>query len=293
MLVVGGGPAGLECARALGQRGYAVVLVEEKKELGGRVALEANLPGLSEWRRVIDWRLSQIQKMDNVSVYPGSKMDAEDILEAEFAHVMVATGARWRRDGVGRTHWQPIPGHDLPSIFTPEDLLANNLPSGHVVVYDDDHYYMGGLLAELLSSQGCTVTLVTPAPLISYWTQFTLEQERIHRRLMAKGISLFTQHSLTSIRSANLILSHTVSGNEIEMSCDALVLVTDRLPNDGLYLALKPTLAEKKVLSLRVIGDAEAPNIIAQAVFSGYLAASDFDKETSDITPFRVEYIEM
>jgi dimethylamine/trimethylamine dehydrogenase len=293
VLVVGGGPAGLECARALGQRGYAVVLVEEKKELGGRVALEANLPGLSEWRRVIDWRLSQIQKMDNVSVYPGSKMDAEDILEAEFAHVMVATGARWRRDGVGRTHWQPIPGHDLPFIFTPEDLLADNLPSGHVVVYDDDHYYMGGLLAELLSSQGCTVTLVTPAPLISYWTQFTLEQERIHRRLMAKGISLFTQHSLTSIRSDNLTLSHTVSGNEMEMPCGALVLVTDRLPNDGLYLALKPTLAEKKVLSLRVIGDAEAPNIIAQAVFSGYLAASDFDKETSDITPFRVEYIEM
>jgi len=109
----------LECARALGQRGYSVVLVEEEKELGGRVALEANLPGLSEWRRVIDWRLSQIQKMDNVSIYPGSKMDAEDILEAEFAHVMVATGARWRRDGVGRTHWQPIPGHDLPSIFTP------------------------------------------------------------------------------------------------------------------------------------------------------------------------------
>ncbi len=293
VLVVGGGPAGLECARALGQRGYSVVLVEEKKELGGRVALEANLPGLSEWRRVIDWRLSQIQKMDNVSVYPGSKMNAEDILEAEFAHVMVATGARWRRDGVGRTHWQPIPGHDLRSIFTPEDLLADNLPSGHVVVYDDDHYYMGGLLAELLSSQGCTVTLVTPAPLISYWTQFTLEQERIHRRLMAKGISLFTQHSLTSIRSDNLTLSHMVSGNEMEMPCDALVLVTDRLPNDGLYLALKPTLAEKKVLSLRVIGDAEAPNIIAQAVFSGYLAASDFDKETSDITPFRVEYIEM
>jgi dimethylamine/trimethylamine dehydrogenase len=293
VLVVGGGPAGLECARGLGQRGYSVVLVEARKELGGRVALEANLPGLSEWRRVIDWRLTQIQKLDQVSIYPASMMSAEDVLEAGSKHVVIATGAQWCRDGVGRTHWRPIAGHDLPNVFTPDDILADRLPTGQVVVYDDDHYYMGGLIAELLSNRGCVVTLVTPAPLVSYWTQYTLEQERIQRRLMDKGITLFTQHSLTSIQPDHLVLSHTISNFETFLPCDAVVLVSVRTPNDGLYLELKPALENRTISSLRVIGDAEAPNIIAQAVFSGYLAATEFDQTPSKGTPFRIEYIEV
>ena len=293
MLVVGGGPSGLECARALGQRGYSVVLVEARKELGGRVALEANLPGLSEWRRVIDWRLTQIQEMDQVSVYPASPMSAKDVQETAYAHVVIATGALWGRDGVGRTHWRPIPGYDLPAIFTPDDILADRLPMGQVLVYDDDHYYMGGLIAELLSSRGCVVTMVTPAPLVSYWTQYTLEQERIQRRLMAKGVTLFTQHSLTSIQPDRLTLSHTISNFETSLPYDAVVLVGARAPNDELYLALKPALEKKIISTLRVIGDAEAPTIIAQAVFSGYLAATEFDKTSSEGTPFRIEYVEV
>jgi dimethylamine/trimethylamine dehydrogenase len=293
VLVVGAGPAGLECARALGQRGYSVILVEARNELGGRVSLEANLPGLSEWRRVIDWRLTQIGKMDNVAVYPASRMSTEDVLEAGPKHVVIATGSQWRRDGVGRTHWRPIPGHDLPSVFTPDDILAERLPTGQVVVYDDDHYYMGGLIAEWLSSRGCAVTLVTPAPLVSHWTQYTLEQERIQRRLMTKGVALFTQYSLASIQSDRLTLSHTISSYETVLPCDAVVLVTTRAPNDELYLALKPALEKRAISSLRVIGDAEAPNIIAQAVFSGYLAAADFNEIPTEETPFRIEYVEI
>ena len=289
VLVVGGGPAGLECARALGQRGYTVNLVEARRELGGRVALESELPGLREWRRVIDWRLSQLEKMENASTYPGSQMDAEAILESGTAHVILATGSQWRRDGVGRTLWQPIPGHDSPHVFTPDDLMTDRLPSGRVVVFDDDHYYMGGVLAELLAGRDCEVTLVTSAPLISYWTQFTLEQERILHRLTSSGVTLYTQHLLNAIRPDAVTLSNMVSGTEVDLPCDGVVLVTDRLPNDALLRALKPAVEEKKLSSLRVIGDAEAPHIIAQAIYSGYLAACEFDEEPADGTPFRVE----
>ena len=293
ILVVGGGPAGLECVRALGQRGYEVTLVEAGKELGGRVVMESRLPGLNEWRRVIDWRLTQLQKMDNVNVYPGSLMYVEDILDAGIPHVVIATGAKWRRDGIGRTLWRPIPGHDLPHIFTPDDLMADRLPTGKVVIYDDDHYYMGGLLAELLTNQGCKVTMVTSASLVSYWTQFTLEQERIQKRLMGKGIEMYTQHTLGAIRSGAVKLSSVVSGEGFDLPCDAVVLVTDRKPQDALFKALKPMLTEKKLSSLRVIGDAEAPNIIAQAVFSGYRAAYEFGGEAMEGTPFKIEYSEL
>jgi dimethylamine/trimethylamine dehydrogenase len=177
ILVVGGGPAGLESARTLGERGFRVVLVEARQEMGGRVALESKLPGLHEWRRVIDWRLTQIERLKNVSLYPGSRMTAEDVAETGVRDVVVATGARWRRDGVGRSVRRPAPGSELAHVYTPADLMRGVVPEGRVLIYDDDHYYMGGVLAELLSRKGCQVSLVTPAPLVSYWSQYTLEQE--------------------------------------------------------------------------------------------------------------------
>jgi dimethylamine/trimethylamine dehydrogenase len=289
VMIVGAGPAGLEAARALGQRGYDVTLLDARKELGGRVLRESALPGLNEWRRVVDWRLTQLKKMKNVAMYPSSPMTAEEILETGAQNIIIATGATWRRDGVGRTLWKPIQGFDSESIFTPDDLMGGKYPTGNVIIYDDDHYYMGGVLAELLAEQGCSVSLVTPAPLISYWAQFTLEQERIQSKLMKLGVKLYPQTVLSEIKKDSVKLSNTVSESEIELPRDGMVLVSDRTPNDSLYQSLKPALNEGKINSLRIIGDAEAPNIIAQAVFAGHLAAREFDEEKVEGTPFKVE----
>jgi len=292
VLVVGAGPAGLEAARALGQRGYRVTLTEAGRELGGRVLLESELPGLSEWRRVIDWRLTQIEKLrDRVTPYPGSRMSAADVLESGLRHVMVATGATWRRDGVGRSRWEPLAGE---KVFTPDDLMAGKLPTGRVLLYDDDHYYMGSVLAELLVKSDCQVTMVTPAPMISYWTTFTLERDRIEARLLRLGVDLLPGHALASHSPGFATVTRVNSDAHRELPCEAVLLVTDRIPDDGLYHALKPALAEGKLVSLRLIGDAEAPNIIAQAVFSGHLAAREFDEEIDpNSVPFRVEKVEV
>ena len=82
-----------------------------------------------------------------------------------------------------------------------------------------------------------------------------------------------------------------VNGRVQEIVADAVVLVTDRQPHDELYQALKPALAEGKLSSLRIIGDAEAPNLIAQAIFSGHLAAREFEEPPFSETPFKVEYV--
>jgi dimethylamine/trimethylamine dehydrogenase len=159
------------------------------------------------------------------------------------------------------------------------------------VIYDDDHYYMGGVLAELLVEQGARVALITPAPLVSYWSQYTLEQERIQHKLMKLGVKLYSQTVLSEIQNDCVRLTNMISGEESELPRNGIVLVSDRIPNDALYHALKPALDDGKLKSLRIIGDAEAPNTIAQAVFSGHLAAREFEEEPVEGTPFRVERI--
>ena len=290
ILIVGAGPAGLEAARALGQRGYKVILTDAQREAGGRVLLEAQLPNLIEWRRVIDWRLTQINKIENIYFYPSSPMTAKDVLDADAPHVILATGATWRRDGMGRYHSRPIPGNG--NIFTPDDLMNGKLPTGKVLIYDDDHYYMGGVLAELLATNGCEVTVVTPAPTISAWTEYTLEQERIYKRLLALNVTLLPHHTLASHSPTTATVTQTFTSAETNLACDAIVMVTDRIPNDSLYHELKPAFADGRLKSLRIIGDAEAPNIIAQAVFAGHLAAREFDEVIDpDVTPFKVERV--
>ena len=108
VLVVGAGPAGLEAARALGVRGYHVVLAEASRDLGGRVAKEARLPGLAAWIRVLDYREQALSEMKTVEVFRESPMTAPDIFEFGFEHVAVAAGSSWRRDGVARWHTHPI-----------------------------------------------------------------------------------------------------------------------------------------------------------------------------------------
>ncbi len=292
VLVVGGGPAGLECARALGQRGYKVILTEAEREAGGRVLRESQLPNLIEWRRVMDWRLTQIEKMPNVEIYPSSPMQADDVLELGIKDVIIATGAKWRRDGIGRSHWRPISGHDLPHVYNPDDIMDNKLPSGHVLVFDDDSFYMGSLITEKLIEAGCTVTLITPASLISAYTENTLEQAKIQKKLLGLGVDMRPLTTLMEIHEGHAVLWHDLSTESIELACDGVVMVVDRLPNDELYRSLKPKLVTGELNSLRAIGDADAPNVIERAVFAGHLAAREFDEEPVEGTPFLIERFE-
>ena len=199
VLVVGAGPAGLECARALGQRGYTVHLVEARPEVGGRVALESELPGLAAWGRVRDYRVGQIEKMKNVEVHTGSSLSAQDVLDYGAETVIIATGSHWRGDGVAYTNAHPIPGCDGRRVFTPDDVMSGKALEGPVVVFDDDHFYMGGVIAEKLRAAGHEVTIVTPLMELSRWTENTLELEKIMSQVLSMGIELITDHNIAQI----------------------------------------------------------------------------------------------
>jgi dimethylamine/trimethylamine dehydrogenase len=280
VLIVGGGPAGLEAAVALGKRGYDITLAEARRELGGRVTLESELPGLREWNRVRDWRENQISKLSNVEYYLESVVDREQILEFAADRVVVATGATWRRDGLGRCHDQEIPGWQTPTVMTPDDVLGGVMPNGPVVVYDDDHYYIGGVIAEKLRGDGLEVTLVTPANEVSTWTRHTAEQEIIQERILTLGIHLKTGTSLSEILPGGVIAECIYTGRKEEVPASAVVLVTSRLPKDDLYHSLRDD------IEIERIGDCLAPGTIATAVYSGHRYAREMDADVPVGVPF-------
>lgn len=283
ILIVGGGPAGLEAAVALGKRGYDVTLTEARKELGGRVTRESRLAGLAEWARVRDYRLNQIGKLSNVEFFLDSRVDEAQILEFEADRVVLATGAKWRRDGMGRWHDEPIPGWESPTVITPDDIMGGMLPTGPVVVYDDDHYYMGGVLAETLRKTGLEVTLVTPANEVSTWTTHTEEQHRIQERLLSLGIGLVTGTSLAAVASDSVTLESIYTGNISDVAATNVVMVTSRAPVDDLYHALVGR------AQIQRIGDCFAPGTIATSVYSGHRYARELDADPSQTVAFRRE----
>ncbi len=293
-LIVGAGPAGLECARVLGQRGYAVHVTESRPQLGGRVTLEAALPGLAAWIRVRDYRAAQLAKLPTVAVYRGSPATADDILGFGATRVVLATGARWRRDGVGRANPFPIPGLEDASnvVLTPDDVLAGATGPDPILVFDDDHYYLGAVLAEHLHAAGHEVVLVTPADRVSAWTVNTLEQYAIQKRLLELGIGLALGRNLRAFDRQRAVLACVYTSRESSLEAGSIVSVTSRLPDDRLYAdltRLPERVTAAGIASISPIGDCLAPGTIAAAVYGGHRHAREFDLNAADPLLFRRE----
>ena len=291
VLIVGAGPAGLEAARALGQRGYEVMLAEATRELGGRVTREAQLPGLNEWARVRDYRVQQIEKMNNVEIYRESEMGVDDVLAVEPDHVVIATGASWRTDKFEDDHYREVtePG-GAARIFTPDDIMAGNLPDGPTVIFDDDHYYMSSVIAEKLHGAGVAVTIVTPADIVSTWGGYTAERSRGQKRLMELEVDIITAHGLKSFNGSEVTLTCIYTGREKRVATENLVMVTQRKPNDGLYQELQQRMeagGDGLPQSLSRIGDCEAPAIIAAAVYAGHRYARELDTTVDTDNPIK------
>ena len=293
VLVVGSGPAGLEAARALSMRGYDVAIAEAGKHLGGRVARERRLPGLSAWGRVLEYREYQLSQRSNVETYFDSSLSVAEILEFGFQNVAIATGAAWRRDGVARQHVVPFPMDPKLPVLTPDDVMNGNIPSGKVVVFDDDHYYMGSVIAEEIAAKGANVVLVTPAAFVADWSRNTLEQSATHRRLAGCGIEIRLNTGLTAVQEGYVELNCSYTDARSRLDCDAVVLVTSRTSNDQLFQGLKdraPDWGDAGIRSVRIIGDACAPGPIAWAVYAGHRYARELDMpDIGDDLPFRRE----
>ncbi len=291
VLVVGAGPAGLEAARALGERGYRVLLAEAEREFGGRVNREARLPGLAEWARVRDWRLGQLAKLANIESYPDNRLDADAVLALDVEHVIVATGARWRADGVGRHRREPFAGHGGAGVIGVEQLLDGASLDGRVVIYDDDHYYLGSALALMLAADGAAVTLVTPAATPASWTLNTNEHSLTLEALIAAGVELVTARGLEAFEDGVARLDCVHGGETLAREADYLVPLGARIGNDGLWRDLDARRDEFEARggrTLERVGDCRAPGIVAAAVYAGHRVARELGQGKTKVKRDRV-----
>jgi dimethylamine/trimethylamine dehydrogenase len=285
VLVVGSGPAGLECALALGRRGYEVNVAEAQDEIGGRLRFETRLPGLATWARVLDWRRGQLDRLSNVTIYRGNRLSADDVLELGNTHVVIATGSRWARLLYSPLEI-PVGALEVPGVFTPDDVASGKKLEDPVVVFDFDNYYMGSVLAEHLARGGHRVSYVTPAGHASAWSIMSNEQPQVHRALFAAGISLHTLTRVAAFEPGELTLANLFTDAKTRLECRSLVIVGARFANDGLYTTLasrSSDLTAAGIRSVTRIGDALAPGALVHAVYSGHRYARELDADPASL----------
>lgn len=284
VLVVGAGPAGMECARILGERGMNNVhLVEAEDEIGGHVRDVSALPRLGEWARVINYRKIQLDKLKNVEVITGQRLSKDDILEYGAEIVILATGSYWNPTGVHDVENQPVPGADADTqeyVLTPNQVFAGKDPGKRVVIFDTDGYFMAATLAERFAREEREVTLVTTLAETAPYTEKTLEQPRLVRKLRELGVTILNYTTLGEVRPGEVTLVDVWDDSETTLECDGVVLVTQRIPHDSLFLELRddPEALEREgIESLYRVGDCAVPSSIADAVFEGHRLAREID----------------
>jgi dimethylamine/trimethylamine dehydrogenase len=288
VLVVGAGPAGLECAVTLGKRGFRRVhLIDGDRELGGSLRWISRLPGLSEWSRVISYRASQLQRLKNVEVILGAPLDVEDVLTYGAELVVCATGSRWSGDGINPISHAPIPGWEAAgeALFTPEEIMvAGRRPAegSRVVIIDGDGYFMGASLAELLATEGHQVTILSMWGSVAPLCDTTLEGDLLRRRLFELGVGSHSGVTVERVEAERVVASHNW-GQALEVACDAVVMVTQRRSSDELYrglIAEPDRLEAEEIKQVFRAGDCVAPRLIADAIFDGHRLAREIETPT-------------
>ncbi|MGV1049384.1 MAG: FAD-dependent oxidoreductase [Solirubrobacterales bacterium] len=300
-LVVGAGPAGMECAIVLAKRGLnRVHLVDAEQEPGGIMRWIPRLPGLGEWARFVNHRRIQIEKLKNLDFIPGLCLDAEAVREYGAEIVVVATGARWAADGLSPVTHEPLAGADASrdDVFTPEQLMVEGqrpAPGTRIAVYDAEGYFMAAGIAQLLDAEGYEVSIVTPFEQIAPQCDTTEEGRALRKVLHGAGIAFHRGVTLRRF-AAGGIEGEDEFGEPVALEAESLVLVTQRLPGDSLYTELacdRRKLEAADVRGLHRVGDCLSPRMLADTVFDGHRLGREIDSEHPERPlPYRREALE-
>ncbi|MDX6619642.1 MAG: dimethylamine/trimethylamine dehydrogenase [Gaiellales bacterium] len=291
VLVVGAGPSGLECAIVLAKRGFARVrLVDAADDIGGCMRWIPQLPGLDAWSRFVEWRRHESGRLANLDIETGVRLSAADVRASGAGLVAIATGAHWAADGFNGVTKGPIPGADatLPHMLTPEQIMLGGkaVPGRRVVVLDIESYHLGASLALRLAAEGHEVTIATPSETVAAWCTWTLEGPRLRAQLHGAGVETRVDVAPEAIVPGAVRFRLAHGGDAFDVAADAVVLVTQRLSDEALYLELAGdphALAASGIQAVYRTGDCVAPRWLVDTVFDGHRLAREIDSPDPDV----------
>ncbi|WCB93411.1 NADH oxidase [Baekduia alba] len=270
VVVVGGGPSGLECARVAAARGHNVTVLEREADPGGHVRLQSLLPSRSEYGRIGTWLAEQAVK-NGATIRTGTDVTEDNIAglldELRADKVVVATGASIAVDGFQGWTAEALPGHDTASLVGWDDVVTGRAtPTGDVLVVDDVCDVVAPLTAVALANAGARVKIVTRWPMIGMDTILDVYLEWILPQVYRAGVEMVCDRFVKEIRGKETVLQNVhAPDDELVLPSDHLVMVTARRAEH----ALADLLAEQGV-DVATIGCAVAPRGTYEAVFEGH-----------------------
>jgi 2,4-dienoyl-CoA reductase-like NADH-dependent reductase (Old Yellow Enzyme family)/thioredoxin reductase len=262
VVVVGGGPAGMEAARVAAMRGHEVLLLERSEELGGQLAMWASLPSRDTWFTTIEWYWGRLGEL-GVDVRTGVDGTAEGILAEQPDAVIIATGSRYDTSGETGFMAAAIPGSERDFVYTPEQIIEGGArPTGRVLVLDEEGINTAAGIAQLLAEAGAQIEFVTrefqPYPTLL----FSMESVFIDAHLKSMGAVIRPQTYIKEIGDHEVVVFDITTNVEQTLTVDAVVLATMRKAQSTLLQAL-----EGRVSQLFVVGDAASPRGLAEATY--------------------------
>ncbi len=275
ILVVGGGPAGLEAARVAAERGHAVVLAEAESDLGGAIKLAMRAPTRANLGDITAWLEQEVYRL-GVEVRRSTYLEAPDILAERFDEVILATGSAPRMDGVQLSNpGEPVEGIGRSHVLSSHDLFADpGRDFGHhAVVIDDAGHYEAVAAAEQLIMRGAEVTYVSRFPAFAPGVESALMTEPALERLSRGRFAHLARHRAIAVEVDTVVVGPTyqsTGGNQIQrVKADTVVFVSINRPNRELFAPLQAA-----GISVRLVGDASAPRYLTAAMREGHLAGA-------------------
>jgi mycofactocin system FadH/OYE family oxidoreductase 2 len=258
VVVVGGGPAGMQAAVTAAGRGHQVVLLEREAQTGGQARIAATVPSRAEFGDIVRNLLHECRRA-GVEIRTGVDADVATVLAERPDAVVVATGAV-----PGRPSWAPP---DAGHVVDVRDVLEERAaPSGRVVVVDELGFHQATSVAELLADRGCQVTVVTPGMVVGQDLGITLDLEHWEVKAAARCIVQKTDLVPMGLGDGTLQLLHHPTGASVEEPCDWVVLAVAQQPLEQLYLDL----VARGGLEVHRAGDCIAPRRAHAAVIEGH-----------------------